>query len=106
MQKAPMKALQSALGDNVDSPTATTDIDVERRVPLPEKQNTNKIAVRFVSRGTKNDFQRKASLRSVALPLFLNHHLSQTNQILLAKALQLKRRRQLRPSSEPGYFKI
>lgn len=93
-------AILAAIGDAVDCPVSSGDLDIVHRVPT--KGEGMNIIARFCSRDKKNDFARKARKARVITsqigfsdqphnPVYVNDHLTYENKKLFAQALALKK---------------
>lgn len=93
-------AILTAIGDAIDCPISSADLDAIHRVPT--KSDDLNIIARFCCRDKKNDFvrkARKARLRTNQIgfsgeehePVYVNDHLTHENKILFAMALKLKK---------------
>lgn len=93
-------AILTAIGDAIDCPVSSADLDVVHRVPT--KGEGMNIIARFCSREKKNDFARKARKARVMTnqigfsdqshdPVYVNDHLTYENKKLFAQALALKK---------------
>lgn len=93
-------AILTAMGDAVDCPISSGDLDIVHRVPT--KGEGMNIIARFCSRDKKNDFARKARKARVMAnqigfsdqphdPVYVNDHLTYENKKLFAQALALKK---------------
>lgn len=96
-------AILQLIGEKIECPVTSDDLDTVHRVPTRTPNQMNIIA-RFRSRDKRFDFvakARKARLTSSALgftapepfPIFVNEHLTQDNKALLAKCRTLKRKK-------------
>lgn len=93
-------AILKRIGDAIELPILTTDIDTAHRVA--SRSNEKSIIARFCSRDKKNEFIRKARrarLRTdhigftggTNMPIYVNDHLTIDNKKVFSKALALKK---------------
>ncbi|KAH7979981.1 hypothetical protein HPB49_012420 [Dermacentor silvarum] len=91
------RAILKRIGDAIELPILTTDIDTAHRVA--SRSNEKSIIVRFCSSNKKNEFIRKARrarLRTgftggTNIPIYVNDHLTIDNKKVFSKALALKK---------------